>query len=271
MEERFCLRVEESDSVENVLKKQLHLTRHQISRLKFTEDGIWVNGKAARATSSVSCGDEISIRLYDMDPDSSACPWPILYEDRWVIVINKPAGDVVHPSPGHETDSIQTILEAYCGMPLHICGRLDKDTSGCLLFSKVDWLVNMLHPHKTYHAWVRGKICPCTIEAPLAMADRKMVVDSAGKFARTRIVKAENFGDRSFITVEIDTGRMHQIRCHLACLGHPLIGDPVYSDDDGRALLHCEKLSFSLPSGRVHVHAPLPEDMTYNQKDKGDL
>lgn len=271
MEQRLELTAHKDGTVSELLQKQLHLSRHQISRLKFTFRGLLCKGKPIRTVDPVTAGTVISVLLYEKQEALCPCPYPILYEDRWVIVIDKPAGAVVHPSPGHESDSIQTVLEAWCGCPLHICGRLDKDTSGCLLFSKVDWLAGKLQPKKTYLAWIEGTIQPGTISLPLALHDRKMAADPRGKPARTHIEKAQPCGSRSLLTITLSTGRMHQIRAHLAALGHPLVHDPIYGQGQGRALLHCVLLQFSLPQETIEVRAPLPDDMKYNQTIKEDV
>lgn len=257
----------------------------------------------ADASRKVKAGEAFEIAVPDSapaTPQAQAIALTILYEDADLIVLDKPAGLVVHPAPGNPDRTLVNALLAHCGDSLSGIGgvrrpgivhRLDKDTSGVMVAAKNDRahhaLSEQFQAHsieRAYRAVVHGAPIP-----PLGMiegnigrhrTDRKRmaVVASGGKPAATRYRILERFGDparpkASLVEAELMTGRTHQVRVHLAHRGHPLIGDPVYGRGRisrggnvpafGRQALHAFRLGFVHPrSGSAQrFESPLPQDM----------
>jgi 23S rRNA pseudouridine1911/1915/1917 synthase len=219
-----------------------------------------------------------------------AIPLDIVYEDADVVVINKPRGMVVHPAAGHPSGTVVNALLHHCRdlsgingvMRPGIVHRIDKDTSGLLMAAKNDFahlsLAAQLKDHtviRRYRAIVYGDIPHDrgTIDAPLGRAphDRKLftVTDKGGKHAVTHFSVLERFGDYTFVELQLETGRTHQIRVHMKYIGYPLVGDPVYGGRSGRTLgmtgqaLHAGTLGFVHPrtGKQLEFSVPLPDDM----------
>lgn len=292
--------------VVKVLKHCMGLRVHEISHAKFTPGGISVlrNDNSTGEFEFVTVKDRISagdiVRVLfsdDIEKDEERVlavkgDIQILYEDEDVIVLNKPAGIVSHPSHGHYRDSLANYLAEYyetSGKPgrLRIVGRLDKDTSGTILFAKNAPAASRLFRQKntglfrkTYLAIADNlpeeneKNKWIIIDSPIGpvpgtLMKQQIIAPPDGKSALTRYICGEGHDGISVIQAEIDTGRTHQIRVHLASAGHPLIGDKMYGDaTDGtegadRALLHAWKMSFKQPFGTetIKITAPVPEDM----------
>jgi 23S rRNA pseudouridine1911/1915/1917 synthase len=211
----------------------------------------------------------------------------ILYEDEDLLVVDKPAGMVVHPAAGHEAGTlVNALLGAYPtleagdeGRP-GIVHRLDRDTSGLIVVAKTTRALEHLRGqfkgrqvHKTYLALVHGHppTAEGVIEAPVGRDPhhrQRMAVLPGGRPARTVFRRLAELGDYSLLSLQPETGRTHQIRVHLAWLGVPVVGDRIYGrrrDDLGapRQLLHAWRLSFERPGGRgtVDLAAPLPADI----------
>jgi 23S rRNA pseudouridine1911/1915/1917 synthase len=219
--------------------------------------------------------------------EPEAIPLDIVYEDADLLVIDKPVGLVVHPAPGHQSGTlVNAILHHAPGLSVGnvdrpgIVHRLDKDTSGLMVIAKTDRGLQSLTEQwadravlKEYVALVQGRVEPndATIDAPIARDPnhrQKMAVLRGGREAVTHFTTRERFANASLLDVIIDTGRTHQIRVHLAFIGHPVIGDKTYGSGTGdtygapRQMLHASRLGFALPSGeRMMFEAPLPEDM----------
>ncbi len=216
----------------------------------------------------------------------------ILYEDQDVIVINKQAGLVVHPAPGHRDQTLVNALLAHCGNTLSGIGgvarpgivhRLDKDTSGLMVVAKNDAAHQALAAQfadrslsRIYHALVWGVPTPPSgsLDGSIGRSPKdrkKMAVTAKGRVALTHYRMMESFGAVSLIECKLATGRTHQIRVHLAHLGHPLVGDPTYGKGKSgkgvpsfpRQALHAKSLRFIHPrTGQARVFdSPLPEDM----------
>jgi 23S rRNA pseudouridine1911/1915/1917 synthase len=217
-----------------------------------------------------------------------AIPLAIVYEDRDVLVVDKPAGLVVHPAPGHPRGTLANAVVHHApdialggsNRP-GIIHRLDKDTSGLIAVAKTDRARTTLVPQweertvqKGYVALAAGTVPDeeGTIEAPIGRdpAQRqRMAVIRSGRPAVTHFSVAERFPGATLLNVEIETGRTHQIRVHLAFIGHPVVGDTIYgkvASVNGipveRQFLHASRLGFSLPDGRsVTFRSPLPSDL----------
>jgi 23S rRNA pseudouridine1911/1915/1917 synthase len=243
----------------------------------------------------VKAGDDIAVRF--PPPESSQLVarkmhLEILLEDEHLIVINKPAGLVVHPGAGHQDETLVHGLLHHCGEDLSGIGgvqrpgivhRLDKDTSGCLVIAKTDeahrHLVDQFKSRdvdKTYLALVWGKprMHSGKVEAPIGrhpIHRKKMAIQEKGRDAITLWRLAESLPGAALLECRILTGRTHQIRVHLASAGHPVVGDELYGGKQatrGRALgverqlLHSWKLSFRHPTTgeSVNAEAPIPPD-----------
>lgn len=238
----------------------------------------------------VTPGQVITVELPPTAPDEilpDPIPLDVVYEDDDVIVIDKPAGMVVHPAPGHPRGTLANALVAR--IPEIAVGgtnrpgivhRLDKETSGLIVAAKSDrgrtalvsqWGARAVT--KTYIALVAGVIDEeeATIDAPIGRDPKnrqRMAVIRSGREAITHFRVLERFRATTLIEVTIETGRTHQIRVHLAFAGYPIVGDAVYGQSRPglppveRQFLHASRLGFALPNGSpVHFEAPLPEDL----------
>lgn len=238
----------------------------------------------------LSFGDEVHIELPDpveLDVLAEDIPLEIVYEDPHLLVVNKPQGMVVHPAPGNYSGTLVNALMFHCKDLSSINGvrrpgivhRIDKDTSGLLMVAKTDeahqGLAEQLKEHqimRRYHALVHGvlKQDQGTIEGPIGRnpANRLQmaVVERGGKDARTHYRVLERIGEYTYVELQLETGRTHQIRVHMAWKGHPLAGDPVYGVKKEKVkhngqLLHAKALGFKHPhcGNRMDFDSPLPE------------
>ncbi|HJD14203.1 MAG TPA: RluA family pseudouridine synthase [Candidatus Ruminococcus avistercoris] len=281
---------QKSVSLKSFLKQDMGLGDHQISRLKFMEDGLLVNGKRARVSCLLKEGDEVQIRLEKDEPkDLAVLPWgpdpKILYEDEDLLVIDKPAGILSHPGKGHYRDTAANRAAAYLqrkGKPcrIRLAGRLDMDTSGILIFTRNQLAAARLARQreqgmfaKEYLALAAGRMSEGErgeIDRPLRKMPQEKtkmeVCQEGGLFSLTRYRVLKTWEEFSLLSVQIATGRTHQIRVHLAWTGHPLLGDSLYGKGDeriGRAALHAWKVHFLQPftGEKITLQSDIPEDM----------
>jgi 23S rRNA pseudouridine1911/1915/1917 synthase len=222
-------------------------------------------------------------------PEAQNIDLQVIYEDRDLLVIDKPAGLVVHPAPGNRTGTLVNALLAHCGRSLSGIGgvtrpgivhRLDKNTSGLMVVAKNDLAHQALTSQfsdrslsRIYHALVWGEIVPRTgtIDAPIGRHTRdrkKMAVTTKGRTAVTHYKVLKNLGTVSLVECKLTTGRTHQIRVHLAHIKHPVVGDPVYGKGRSQVLfprqaLHAVQLTFKHPrtNKTMRFTSSLPEDM----------
>lgn len=267
---------------------ELNLTRSAIKRL--IEDGQVTLGRAAvKAGYRLRPGDELAVEVPEPSPVDAVAediPLDILYEDAALIVVNKPQGMVVHPSPGHGSGTLVNALLYHCGGSLSGIGgvlrpgivhRIDRDTSGLLVAAKTDTAHAALSAQlakrtvtRRYDAIVRGKITDSiTIDKAIGRSrtDRKkMAVDPAGRRAITHVTPINVLfkrGTHSHIEARLETGRTHQIRVHMASIGKPVLGDPLYGGEEkglnlpGQAL-HASTLGFIHPSTGVYAEFYIP-------------
>ncbi|MFC3929060.1 RluA family pseudouridine synthase [Streptococcus caprae] len=251
------------------------------------EGTVLVNGKAAKAKYAVKVGDVITYELPEeevLEYVAEDLPLDIVYEDADVAVVNKPQGMVVHPSAGHASGTLVNALLFHIKDLSGINGiirpgivhRIDKDTSGLLMVAKNDQahqaLADELKAQKSlrkYLAIVHGNLPNDrgVIEAPIGRSEKdrkKQAVTAKGKPALTRFHVLERFGDYTLVEVTLETGRTHQIRVHMAYIGHPVAGDPAYGPRKTLAgqgqFLHAETLGFTHPTtGELMTFtAPVP-------------
>jgi len=277
-------------------------TRSRIRRL--VDDGrVTYNGSPAKPATLVTSGDILEVDEPPPQPVEAAAediPLAVLYEDAQLIVINKPAGQVVHPAAGNPSGTLVNALLHYCQDLSGIGGavrpgivhRLDKDTTGVMVVAKCDAAHLALSRafswrkiHKTYLAVCYGEPTQdeWVIDAPIDRHPRhrqQMAVGQHGRTARTRIHVEVRLGGTAMLSCRPITGRTHQIRVHLAHAGHALIGDPLYAgrqwrnlSDPGvaalchhfpRQALHAWRLEFEHPSTgeSVQFEAPVPSDLS---------
>ena len=274
--------------VDTLLKKHLGLSGTVVRRVKWLPDGIWVDGERVNTRFCPREGQVLSVRLSDPERRSGVVPAPgplnIVYEDQDLLVLNKAPGVPVHPGPGHFSDTIGNFLLHYYDQTgveddFHPVHRLDRGTSGLLAVAKhphaQEVLKNQLHTdqfRREYLAVCVGIPEPRTgvVDAPLGPKPDSLVeqmVRPDGKPARTGYRLVQTHGDFSLLHLVLDTGRTHQIRVHMAHLGHPLVGDFLYGTEDPRLIsrpaLHSWRLSLVHPVTRkaLSFTAPLPQDM----------
>src|SRR5215212_3076213 len=249
-----------------------------------------VDGQQRKPKFRMTPGEVVSVEIPPPEIDEilpDPIPLTIVYEDADVIVVDKPAGMVVHPAPGHPRGTLANALLAHVpGISVGgsqrpgIVHRLDKDTSGLIVAAKTDrgrtalisqWEERSVE--KTYLALVSGFVEDeeATIDAPIGRDPKnrqRMAVLRSGRPAVTRFRVAERFPNATLLELSIETGRTHQIRVHLAFIGHPILGDQLYGRPRqtnlhlDRQFLHASGLEFQLPSGaRLRLKAPLPDEL----------
>jgi 23S rRNA pseudouridine1911/1915/1917 synthase len=267
------------------------LSRTAVQRL--IDDGfITLNGSICKASDKVGQGDAIVVRIPPPAPTeliAEDIPLAIVYEDNDVVVIDKPAGLVVHPAAGHDRGTLVNALLSQAPDLQGIGGevrpgivhRLDKDTSGLIVVAKNDRALQFLQGQfkartirKMYLALVEGSLEPRAgiIDAPIGRSKtdrKKMAVTPEGRSAQTRYRVRQTYRqpDLSLVEARPETGRTHQIRVHFAWLKHPLVGDELYGRQKPivpieRHFLHAAALTLTLPNGETHTFtAKLPDDL----------
>jgi len=282
---------EGGERLDRVLADRLPDTsRAQVQRLIKTGD-VTVNGRPSKPAYQVQSDDVISVRLpEELEPsvEPEAILLDTLYEDDCLLVVNKPAGMVVHPSYGHTGGTLVNALLAHAPEVADVGGleragvvhRLDKDTSGVLLVAKDEptraALQRQFKRHqvlKTYLALVEDRVEPRegVIEVPVGRDKRqrkRMAVVRDGRPASTMYRVIEYFPAHSLVEVRPHTGRTHQIRVHMAWLGYPVVGDIVYGRRrqpllQGRHFLHASRITFEHPltGEKMTFDAPLPPEL----------
>ncbi len=265
------------------------ITRTAAQRL-IEEEHILVNGKKQKVSYKIAEGDKVTVKEVkpkEIELKAQNIPIEIIYEDKDIIVVNKPKGMVVHPANGNPDGTLVNAIMAICKDSLSGIGgeirpgivhRIDKDTSGLLIVAKNDEahvnLSNQLKNHeikKTYIALVRGQVKEneATINMPIGRSTtdrKKMAVTKNGKNAITHIKVLKRNSKYTLLQVNIETGRTHQIRVHLAQIGYPIIGDSVYSNGKNEfgiegQCLHAQILEFKHPitGKKMKLEAPLPK------------
>lgn len=296
--QEYCFQITEELEGER-LDKALSLLIESLSRSFVSklikENKVYVNGKISKSSYTLKCDDVVVFELPpsqepDIEPEN--IPIEVLYEDSDVIVVNKPKGMVVHPAAGHYSGTLVNALMYYCGHELSgingvmrpgIVHRIDMDTTGSLIVCKNDkahnCIAEQLKVHsieRKYHAICHGvlKEEEGVINKPIGRHpnDRKKMAinERNGKEAITHYKVLERFKDYTYVECKLETGRTHQIRVHMASIGHPLLGDEIYAP--GRKspfktqgqTLHAKILGFIHPTTGEYVEtdADLPEYFT---------
>ncbi|MDO4272553.1 MAG: RluA family pseudouridine synthase [Eubacteriales bacterium] len=265
---------EQGKSLEQVLKAA-GFSKKEISRQKFIPGGILLDGKPCRTTAIVKAGQKAEITLREkgaaiIPPAGNLPGLSVCYEDQDLLIADKPPGLSCHPGKGHYRDNLGAQVTAWCrdkgeDFPIRQIGRLDKDTSGLVVFAKNQIAAARLWKQreegsfkKIYQALVRGRLQPAegVIDLPLRRMPgekNKMCTAPDGKRAVTcyRVQKEEIWEgtEVSFVECRLETGRTHQIRVHMAALGHPLVGDCIYGAGERgeRLCLHAARLTLVQP------------------------
>jgi 23S rRNA pseudouridine1911/1915/1917 synthase len=271
---QFTVLTASTERLDRFLADQLGISRTQAARL-VADKLVSIEGKTARASRLLSRGERVTVLIPEQQAPRSIVPASIplnlIYEDEDLAVINKPAGLVVHPAPGHWNDTLVNALVARGttlaggaeGRP-GIVHRLDRDTSGLMIVAKNDLAHRRLgaaiaarRVKRSYAALVWGHLdaSAVRIEAPVARhpQDRKrMAISAAGRSARTDAEVVARFDSVDLLRLELHTGRTHQIRVHLEHVGHPIVGDPVYAGGGSR------RISGPARRGALHLEQNTP-------------
>lgn len=279
------------ERIDKFLSAQLPEQSRSYLQKIIKEGSVLVNGSPVKASYRMDDQDEVTIDLPELkEPEIEAenIPLDILYEDNDLLMVNKPKGMVVHPSAGHTTGTLVNAVMYHCKEDLSgingimrpgIVHRIDKDTTGVLVICKNDkahnFVAEQLKEHsitRKYRAIVNGVIKEDegTVNAPIGRHPterKKMAINEKnGKHAVTHYRVLERFANHTYIECQLETGRTHQIRVHMASLHHPLLGDTVYGSQknpyhlEGQTL-HAMVLGLIHPStgSYLEVTAPLPE------------
>lgn len=303
--QEYCLTVcpeEEGQRLDGYIAGQLpQLTRSAVQKL-LAEGNIQVQGTPAAKSLRVKEGWEVRVSLPEPEETTvlpQNIPLDIVYEDDDLLVVNKPKGMVVHPAPGNPDGTLVNALLAHCGNSLSgingvirpgIVHRIDKDTSGLLMVAKNDvahqGLAAQIQEHsftREYEAVVCGNLREDRgmVNAPIGRhpVDRKKmaVTEKHSRPAVTHFQVLARYGSFTHVRLQLETGRTHQIRVHMAYLGHPVAGDPVYGPKkvitslQGQCL-HAKKIGFVHPVTREYLEfsSPLPEYFTSFLRSLGE-
>ena len=291
MEQRTIQTQESAERIDALLARSLPgLTRSAAQRL-LAQGAVTKDGAPVKKNYRTAPGDTFVVTLPDAAPSELVAqdlPLDVVYEDEDVIVVNKPKGLVVHPAPGHPDGTLVNALLYHCGDSLSgingelrpgIVHRIDRDTSGLIIAAKNDFahvkLAEQLQDHtlaRTYRCIVTGNLREDTgtVNAPIGRcpADRKkMAVVAGGRNAVTHWTVLERYPGVNYVECRLETGRTHQIRVHMAYIGHPILGDTVYGNKkpvpglQGQCL-HAVGLKFIHPrTGElVELTCGLPEE-----------
>lgn len=271
----------ESRRLDVFLAENAEITRSYAATV--IEDGcVTVNGKQAAKNTKLKQGDVIDVSIpepqeYSVEPEN--IPLDIVYEDDHLLVVNKPKDMVVHPAAGNYSGTLVNAILYHCGESLSgingvmrpgILHRIDKNTSGLLLVAKNDnahnFLAEQIKEHsltREYEAVVYGNLKndTGTVNAPIArhpVKRKQMAIVAGGKEAVTHYTVLERFGNFTHVRLRLETGRTHQIRVHMAHLGHPVAGDDVYGPNKvitklGGQCLHARKIGFVHPKTREYM------------------
>ena len=275
--------------VDALLTAELGMTRSAVQKL-CDAGAVRCAGAAVKKNRRVEAGEQYVVELPPPEPvalEPLDLPLDIVYEDGDIVVVNKPRGLVVHPAAGHQGDTLVNALIKHCGSSLSgingelrpgIVHRIDKDTSGLLVVAKNDFahlsLAEQIKEHsarRTYEAVVRGGFredCG-RVDAPIGRDSRERkrmaVTEKNSRSAVTNWSVIRRYSGWTHIRCVLETGRTHQIRVHMAYIGHPVAGDPLYGGKDelgvGGQCLHASELELVHPrtGEAMHFYAPLPD------------
>ncbi len=280
-----CLRFSVSKEFEGknagiYLRTHCRFSARSLCVLKHTVNGILRNGELLRTVDILHEGDNIVISF--PKEESGIIPiegkLQILYEDDFLLVLDKPSDTPVHPVKKHQEDTLANFVSfKYKNLDsdfvFRAVNRLDRDTSGIVIVARDRHTASLLQNtdiQKTYLAVCHGVIKESgTVDLPIGLSDMSKIVRAVrvdGKSAVTHFEPVKNFEDRTLLRLQLETGRTHQIRCHMSHIGHPLMGDDLYKgsrDEISRQALHCAEVSFVHPyyNEIIKLCSELPSDI----------
>ena len=273
-------------NLKELLKSHFQISDRLLAKLKNAQK-IFINGEKVSVRASLKTGDLVEVNLDFLENNSNIVPTKmeldILFEDETMLIINKPAGVPVHPSMDHFEDSLSNGIRFYfdeIGLKRKIrpVNRLDKDTSGIVIFAKNEYVQECLVKQMKKNTFVKEYIAVCsgsfdckagTIDAPIARKEDSIIercVSEAGDKAVTHYEVLKNVNNYSVVKCILETGRTHQIRVHLAHIGHPLLGDTLYGTSSpliSRQALHAYKVKFIHPISLkpIELTTKIPNDI----------
>lgn len=263
------------------LKRYVKLSTHIVQSLRHTEGSVLINGAPARVVDKVTAGDKLTLKLPEKTtpPLLWETPLDIIFEDADLLVLNKPSGVSVHPTKNHPNGTLCNAVASYLikngcePSASRAVGRLDKVTSGVIIFAKNSFAASRLNGNldKTYTAIVNGITdSDGTIDAPIYRPDFSKTLRAVGESGDRAIThyRALAYGDgKTLVEIKTETGRTHQIRVHFSHINHTLCGDEMYGAPTTaylkRAALHCSEVTVTHPvkNEKMTFSAPIPNDM----------
>lgn len=273
-------------SARSYLRRVCGLTARSMTVLKYAEGGMTRGGVLLRSSDVVRAGDVIELRLppdeNDIIPVEGALD--ILYEDAYLLIVNKPPFMPVHPTKVHQTDTLANIVSFYQQKEgerytFRALNRLDKDTSGCVVIAKdrLSYAITLPTVSKRYVAVCEGILTGSgTVDAPIALAPGSRIrrcVSADGQRAVTHYEPLRSGCEHTLLALWLETGRTHQIRCHMSAIGHPLAGDDLYGGSReliDRQALHCSTVTLAHPYSKelIESEAPIPDRFLTLIEDK---
>lgn len=263
------------------LREYAELSVSICKHIRNTENALLVNGVHTRVIDKLYEGDKVEIFIPEKTKAPLLCDAPIsiIYEDEDLLIVNKPYGISVNPTRNHPNGTLCNMVASYIYNTQGVVsaaravGRLDKVTSGVMVFAKNSYSASLLNGNmdKTYNAIVTGELKDSgTIDAPIYRPDPRKTercVDPKGDKAVTHWKALKSFNNKTFAEIKTETGRTHQIRVHFSHTGHPLVGDDMYGGKPTnyvhRTALHCKEITMTHPVTlkTMTFTAPLPDDM----------
>ncbi len=261
------------------LRKYCMISARTLSKLKRTNLGITRNGELLKTTDILTAGEKVVLAMPDdiNEITQTQGELDILFEDDYILLVNKPPSMPVHPTKIHQLDTLANIVCYYMNKKdehytFRAINRLDRDTSGCLLIAKDRYCANILSGtlKKEYIAACEGEILQNgTIDRPIKVMEGRSiqrVVSIDGAPSVTHYYPVLSQSNHTLVRFVLETGRTHQIRCHMSSIGHPLAGDDMYGgslDLISRQALHCHKMSFEHPITKknIEVVCSIPADI----------
>lgn len=282
----ICVSIDNSldgKTIKTIIRNNLGISAAIMTKLKKYPDGILLGGVHQNVNKVVKCGDVLTLNIRDaasQNIEPVCIPLDILFEDDEIVAINKPRNMPTHPSQNHHHDTLANgVMYRYkdTSFTFRPITRLDRDTSGVVLIAKNQLAASVLSEQMQSFKIQKQYVAVChgifenkraIIDAPIARAEGSGIlrkVSDSGKPAITEYQITEEFGSLSIVKLTPKTGRTHQLRVHMAHLGHPIYGDDMYGSDvqNASTLLHCHKICFYHPHTKqlMEICAPMPEDI----------
>lgn len=281
MENKLIFFVSEKSNgmlAETFLKRECKVSSRMITRLKREKDGILRNGKLLRTVDTLQAGDKVVLNLptdiNEIKPVQGELD--ILFEDDCLLAVNKPSNMPVHPTKIHQEDTLANVVKYYSekrgeNYTFRAINRLDKDTSGIVIIAKNSYSATNLSKtlDKTYYAVCSGIISQAgTVNAPIRVKEGHTIqrcVSPDGKPCVTHYKPVKQGNNHTLLEIKLETGRTHQIRCHLSSVSHPLAGDDMYGGSlefISRQALHCGKIDFIHPltNKKTEIVSEIPKE-----------